>query len=212
MEAHRIATLIIIAASLLTAVLIYPAAPEQIPTHWTMGGEPDAWSDKASGLAIIPAILIAAALILGAMLKYLGSGDTRTRRATGWFIALALALLFGIQIFQSLSLLGHPVDPGLFFPILFALFSLSLSFLLPRFMKRNKMMGIRTPWTMRSDEVWVRTHQRSPHVFRAAAGLTLFGVFSPDHLFLFIIIPPALALIWLVFVSYIEYKNLREMP
>jgi len=212
MEAHRIATLIIIAASLLTTVLIYPAAPEQIPTHWNPGDEPDAWSDTAFGLAIIPAILIATALILGAMLSYIGSGDTKTRRATGWFIVLVLALLFGIQIFQSLTILGYPIDPGLFFPILFALLYLGISIILPRIMKRNKMMGIRTPWTMKSDEVWVWTHQRSANIFRIAAGFTLFGVFSPDHLFLFIIIPPALALIWLVFVSYIEYKNLREMP
>lgn len=212
MEAYRIATLIIIAASLLTAVLVYPAAPEQIPIHWNLGGEPDAWSDTAYGLAIIPAILIVTALIFGAMLKYIGSGDTKTRRATGWFIVMVLALLFGIQIFESLTVLGYPVDPALFFPILFALFYLGLSILLPRIMKRNKMMGIRTPWTMRSEEVWVRTHQRSANVLRIAAGLTLFGVFYPDHIFLFIIIPAILALIWLVIISYLEYKNLREMP
>jgi Predicted integral membrane protein len=212
MEAHRIATLIIIAASLLTAVLIYPAAPEQIPTHWNIGGEPDAWSDTAFGLAIIPAILIATALILGAMLRYIGSGDTKTRRATGWFIVLLLALLFGIQIFQSLTILGYPVDPAFFFPILFALLYLGISILLPRIMKRNKMMGIRTPWTMRSDEVWVRTHQRSANVFRIAAGLTLFGVFYPDSIFLFVLAPAIIALLWCVLVSYLEYKNLREMP
>lgn len=212
MEAHRIATLFIIAASLLTAVLIYPAAPEQIPTHWNIGGEPDAWLDTVFGLAIIPAILIAAALALGAMLKYIGSGDTKTRRTTGWFIALVLALLFGIQIFQALTILGYEIDPSLFFPILFALFYLGISIILPHVMKRNKMMGIRTPWTMKSEEVWIRTHQRSANIFRIAAGLTLFGVFYPAILFIFIIAPAILALIWLVLVSYLEYRNLREMP
>ncbi|MCQ1537453.1 DUF1648 domain-containing protein [Methanocalculus taiwanensis] len=211
METHRIATLIIIAASLILAALIYPAAPEQIPTHWNLGGEPDAWSDTAFGLAIIPAILVITALLFGAMLKYIGSGDTKTRRATGWFIVLIIALLFGIQIFQAISILGYPVDPALFFPILFALFYLGLSFLLPRVTKRNTMMGIRTPWTMKSEEVWVRTHQRSARVLQVASGLTLFGIFYPDHLFLFIIIPAILAMVWLVIISYLEFKNLWEM-
>jgi|GEM_PF-2457417 len=212
MEAHRIATLIIIAASLFTAVLIYPAAPEMIPIHWNPGGEPDAWSDPAYGLAVIPVILIAAAFIFGALLTYIGSGDTKTRRATGWFIVMVLALLFGIQIFQGLTVLGYPLDPALFFPILFALFYLGLSILLPRATKRNRMMGIRTPWTMRSEEVWVRTHQRSANVFRIAAGITLFGVFYPDHILLFVFVPAIIALLWCVLVSYLEYKNLREMP
>jgi len=209
METHRIATLILIAGSLLTAALIYPAAPEMIPTHWNLSGEPDAWSDKVFGLAIIPAIIIAAALLFGMLLRRYGSGDIRTRRSAGWFIFLVLGLLYAIQLYQALTILAHPVDPLLFFPVLFALLSLGISILLPRISSPNPVFGIRTPWTMKSPIVWERTHQAGARTFRIAAGLTLLGAFFPDHLFLFIIAPVLLATAWLVIVSYREYQRLE---
>lgn len=209
MEHHRIATFILIAASLLTAAFTYPVAPEMIPTHWNLSGEPDAWSDKTYGLAIIPVIIIAAALIFGMLLKRYGSGDIRTRRSAGWFIVLVLGLLYAIQLYQATSILGHPVDPLLFFPVIFALLSLGISILLPRISSPNPVFGIRTPWTMKSPIVWERTHQAGARTFRIAAGLTLLGAFFPDHLFLFIIGPVLGATAWLAIVSYREYQRLE---
>ncbi|WP_211530602.1 SdpI family protein [Methanocalculus chunghsingensis] len=201
----------VIALSLLTAALIHPVAPEIIPTHWNLSGEPDAWSDTAYGLAIIPAIIIASALLFGMLIRHFGSGDMRTQRAAGWFIVLLLGLLYAIQINQAFTVLGHPVDPLLFFPVIFALFYLGISFLLPRLSSQNPVIGIRTPWTMKNAIVWERTHQAGARTFRIAAGLTLLGAFFPDYLFLFIIGSALGATIWLVIVSYREYRRLETI-
>ncbi|MCP1662863.1 MAG: DUF1648 domain-containing protein [Methanocalculus sp. MSAO_Arc1] len=212
METHRIAFYTIIAASLLLAALVWPAAPDTVPIHWNIAGEPDAWADARTGIAILPALIIATGIGLALLSREFGSGDTQTRRATGWFIVLLLAFLLGIQVFAGLTATGYPVPTNFFFPILFSLLYLGTSILLPRLRKPNKLIGIRTPWTMKSEAVWIRTHQKSGRVMQAAAGITLLGSFYPDYLFLFILAPALGALLWLVLVSYREYRTFGEIP
>jgi uncharacterized membrane protein len=211
MERYRIATITIIALSILLAIVLYPIAPEMIPTHWNIAGEPDAWSDKGFGLAIIPIILFGSALIFSVMLRYIGPTDLRGRRAAGWFIVCILGILLAIQIYAGMAAVGDPLPAALFFPILFAILYFCISFLLPRISRRNRMIGIRTPWTMKSDDVWRHTHLAGGRVFRIAAGFTLLGALFPGHLFLFIIAPAVGALLWLLLVSYREYQNLGEI-
>ncbi|RQD80676.1 MAG: DUF1648 domain-containing protein [Methanocalculus sp. MSAO_Arc2] len=212
METHRIAFYTIIAASLLFAAILYPIAPETVPVHWNIAGEPDAWSDAHIGILSIPIIIIATGLVLSLLSRVFGSGDTKTRRAFGWFITLVLALLLGIQVFAGLWALGHPPPVEFYLPILFALFYLGISILLPRLRKQNKLAGIRTPWTMKSEVVWTRTHLKGRRVFQVAAGITLIGAFYPEYLLLFVIASAIGALIWLVLVSYLEFKKLGEIP
>ena len=209
METHRLAILIIIAASLLLAVLLYPVVPETIPTHWNLQGEPDAWSGKAFGLVIIPLIIILTAIIFTGILAYGWKRRDPMMRTTGWFIVLILALLLGIQIYAGLAAAGSDPPARIFFPIIFALFYLGISILLPRLSTQNPVFGIRTPWTMKSPIVWERTHQAGARTFRIAAGLTLLGAFFPDHLFLFIIGSALGATVWLFIVSYREYRRLE---
>ena len=46
----------------------------------------------------------------------------------------------------------------------FALLFLSMGFILPSF-KRNFFAGIRTPWSLSSDEVWEETHKFAGKAF-----------------------------------------------
>ncbi len=50
--------------------------------------------------------------------------------------------------------------------------------LLPR-IGRNWFFGIRTPWTLSSDEDWKKTHEFSRPVFMTAGALILLGTFLP---------------------------------
>ena len=58
-------------------------------------------------------------------------------------------------------------------------FWLALSLVVPR-LRRNPFVGIRTPWTLASDENWARTHHFAGYTFAAggvlATGAALGGV------------------------------------
>jgi uncharacterized membrane protein len=43
--------------------------------------------------------------------------------------------------------------------------------------KRNFFIGVRTPWTLASEEVWDRTHALAERVFKAVAVITFAGLF-----------------------------------
>jgi uncharacterized membrane protein len=58
--------------------------------------------------------------------------------------------------------------------------------------KRNWFIGIRTPWTLSSEEVWERTHRIGGKLFKIAGVITLLGIVLPGYLMLFIFISVAL--------------------
>lgn len=45
---------------------------------------------------------------------------------------------------------------------------------------RNWFVGIRTPWTLSSDEVWERTHHLGSRLFKLTAIISLVGLFFGD--------------------------------
>jgi uncharacterized membrane protein len=77
-------------------------------------------------------------------------------------------------------------------------------------LKRNWFMGIRTPWTLSSDVVWDKTHQLSGKLFKAAAIISLLGLFFQSNVVIFlIIIPVILAAVISVVYSYLLYRKLK---
>lgn len=53
---HLIA-LVIVAATLVVGLLVYPSAPDPMPVHFDAALQPDAWADKSLGGFLLPAII-----------------------------------------------------------------------------------------------------------------------------------------------------------
>ncbi len=76
--------------------------------------------------------------------------------------------------------------------------------------KRNYFIGIRTPWTLSSDEVWDRTHKAAGKWFRLAGLAALGGVLWPDLAVVFVIVPVMVAALYSTVYSYLEYRRLSK--
>ena len=57
--------------------------------------------------------------------------------------------------------------------------------------ERNWFVGIKTPWTLSSDDVWKRTHERAGPLFRLAGVVAMLGSFVPAYAVLLIVAPVA---------------------
>lgn len=137
---------------------------EQIPTHTNAAGEVDKWTPREQILPqwlILPS-LMAGFVVLTLVLPWLSPQGFKIDafRETFYFLMSVVAALFayihlllvlggveGVQLDLTRWLLG-----GL---------SLFFSLLGNRMGKvqRNFWMGVRTPWTLASETVWIQTHR-----------------------------------------------------
>ncbi len=73
----------------------------------------------------------------------------------------------------------------------------------------NWFVGIWTPWTLSSEEVWERTHEVDARLFRLCGVLALGGVLARGWLALMVTVAPVfVAEVYLFYFSYSEYRRL----
>ena len=77
--------------------------------------------------------------------------------------------------------------------------------------KRNWFFGIRTPWTLSSDEVWDKTHKFGGKLIQLSAVISLLGFFVGKNAVIFVLIVPIiLAALTSVVYSYVIYKKINK--
>ena len=155
-------------AAALTAA-VYERLPPLVPTHFDLSGTPNGWMSRPMAAAFGPAL----ALALWAFLRFLPRLLPVTERkrlgegAAALFAALTSAFVTGIHVL----ILYRAIIPGASIArvlwVFLGLFYVAIGLVLPR-LKRNALMGIRTPWTLTSDENWARTQRVGGYAMVAA--------------------------------------------
>lgn len=131
-----------------------------LPIHWNLAGEADHFVGKWEAAAIIPAsaallsVLMAWFPNLPAFRKNMGH-NMPVYNAT-WAAVLAVMGFAQYTVFAGAFGLQIMMPEGLF--LLVALLLGLLGNYMPK-LKPSPLIGIRTPWTLRNEEVWVKTHR-----------------------------------------------------
>jgi uncharacterized membrane protein len=168
-------------AAAAASLAVFDRLPERMPIHFDFNGNPDGWASRAVG-AFLPAAMI---LGLWGVLRFLPKIDPRRQNYERFgasydlTVGALLTLLFIIHLLVLGQALGYRVPMGRVLPVLVGGLFLVIGNVLPR-ARSNFMYGIRTPWTLSSDRVWMRTHRLAGYMM-ALAGLTMIftGVFLP---------------------------------
>ncbi len=145
------------------ATYLLPNLPAQIPTHFGLNGEPDAWGNKNS-IFVAPGILCGVGLFLYFLFQNLGKVDPKFSqnpenayifRDLSYGITGFLSVL-SIIIIQSAASPEFNLDKYLFsfIGLSFAAFGTYMPKLQP-----NYFAGIRLPWTLENHANWKATHQ-----------------------------------------------------
>lgn len=152
--------ILIIIAAFAISMYFYPMLPDIIPTHWNFKGEIDGYSGKLSGAYLLPVMNLA----MYGLFLLLPSMDPKRENykifsSTYIFFRYLFHIFFlGMHIIIILAALGYDVDTGRL-----VMFGVSLLFMLMGNvmgrLKHNYFVGIKTPWTLASEEVWRRTHR-----------------------------------------------------
>ncbi len=202
------ANIALIVVSLLIGIFLYPALPAEIASHWNAAGVADGMLPKFWGVFLLPMLMI---VVLGLsqllpLLDPMRANVESFRRSYQNFFFWIGVFLFYIFLLTVAWALGWRFNFTLaLIPALAALFFVIGSLLAHS--KRNWFIGIRTPWTMQSEEVWDKTNQLGGLLFKICAGLMLLGLVLPQYLIYFILLPVGATVVATIAYSYIEFRR-----
>jgi uncharacterized membrane protein len=206
-------TLALLAAFYVLGLALFNRMPDPMATHWNAQGAVDGYISRFWGIFLFPFIVTGVSLLLLAVPRIdpLKANIAKFRVTYDWFVIVFLLYMlyvYLVTLLWNLNVIFNFVQ--VLVPAMAVLFFF-VGVLLGR-AKRNYMVGIRTPWTLASDEVWDRTHRLGARLFMGAALLMLVGIIWPDLAIWFIMAPLLSAALVTVLYSYVIYQRIKPGP
>ena len=201
---------LIVLGGLVTALIAYAYLPERVPMHWNFSGQVDNYGSRFTGAFGIP-LLSLGLYVLFVLLPLLDprrANYEKFRTSYRLIIVAILLFLFALQILVILFAIGYPVSIGKVVTAGIALLFTVIGNVQGR-IKPNYFIGIRTPWTLASEEVWRVTHRRTAWAWVAGgiAGIPI-ALFLPEPVGGILAVALVLgAAIYSVVYSYLNYKQ-----
>ncbi len=158
-------------ATVALSFYFYAHFPEQVVGHWNFAGQPDDWTSRAGGAFGMVGVLIG----MYVMFLVLPMLDPKKERYADFekvyhlFKNILITFFAIIYVLSGLYNLGYPVSIQFWVPWLIGLLMIFMGNYLGK-LKRNWFVGIKTPWTLSSENVWNKTHRVGGWMF------ILFGV------------------------------------
>ena len=199
--------LAIFAVNLVISLVTYPMLPERIIIHWGAGGTPDGYSSKLFGFLLMQLVQVFVLGIYYVLPRIDPQGKLKV--STGSFSNTMNLLLVYFTFFNVLFItqnLGYDfnmtrvVVPGVGIMFYFMGHFLTKA-------EKNWFYGIRTPWTLSSDEVWRSTHEKAGLLFKGCGVLAVLSVLIPSYSIWLVVFPITFAGLYLVVFSYTEFRK-----
>jgi uncharacterized membrane protein len=204
-------TISLISIALLAAYVawMYAALPDPMPTHWNAAGQADDYMPKLQG-AIVLAAVPAFIFVIFKLIPVISPRGFRTESFTGVLnILMTASVVFGsiIGIVAIQAALGAAFNISTVVMVAVGLLLMVLGNFMGK-VRKNFFIGIRTPWTLASDEVWAKTHRLGGWcLVIAGAAMALLAVLAPTVEWIIYIVV-AMALIPVVY-SYVAYRRIE---
>jgi len=203
--------LVMIIVSFAVSVYFYPKMPNVMASHWNVQGETDGYMPKA-GVFLMPFISIFLFILffLIPQIDPLKENIKKFREYFDNFILIIIFMMFHVQLLDILWNIGYRFNIIQFMiPVLGLLYY--YAGILMENSKRNWSIGIRTPWTLSSENVWDKTGKMGGGLFKASGIIALVGILFPGQAIIFMIAPIILVSLYVIYYSYTEYRKKFQM-
>lgn len=187
--------LLFIGLTVLANILVFNYLPAQVPTHWGVTGQVDAYMAKEIGIWVMPGLSLA----LTVFFKYLPQFDPKNKNYTlfahEWNI-IQISLV-GFLSFMHFLILYFSFNPNANFLSIFfvglGVFFVLLGNYLSK-IRQNYFIGVRTPWTLDSTDNWNKTHRYASWCF------VIIGIFIIIEAFT-LWLPPIFVILGIIILS-----------
>lgn len=203
----EIFSFLLLAASWVAAFYFYQHFPDRVVTHWNISGQADGWSGKGFAAFFFPGLLSGIYLMFLILPMFDPKKDRYVEfsKVYNIFRNLILGIMVLIYFVASVSNLGIYLNVGVWISAAIGLLFVVLGNYMSK-IKPNWFIGIRTPWTMSSEEIWNKTHRLGGKAFIIAGVLIAMSGLAPLRLrlplFVFAIM---IVLFGTVIYSYLSY-------
>lgn len=210
----RILNYTLAAIGILITAAVYSRLPEQIPTNWGFNGivtySPKSRIWLCCGLLPLMAFLF----------DYLPQIDPRRRNYVKFnayydtfcvFLQVFLLIMLGITLSESFFP-GH-ISVGKIVTLAIGVLFMFIGNIMPK-IKSNFYLGIKTPWTLSDEEIWLRTHRfAGKTMFAAGAAAVILGWSITDRWSGYVIVAMLLASAFVpCLMSYIWWRQKYGTP
>ncbi len=208
MKLIRPAIALVLILTVAITVISFPHMPDPVPSHWNAAGTVDGYLPKFWGLVLVPSFMIG----IFALFAVLPRIDPRKNNYLKFqdfyegFILVFAVFFFFIQLQILLWGLGVQVSPNVMIPLLAGALFVYIGFFMEH-AEPNWFVGIRTPWTLSSDSVWKKTHQKGATLFKLAGVVSMIGILAGIYAWLFILVPALAVAAYTVVYSYVEFEK-----
>ena len=206
-------TIVSLGIALLTTVaslVVYPDLPQQMAVHFDATGQPDDYLSKPFAVGLLPALAVGltALVAFSPRLDPLGENFAAFQRYYDLVAVVTVGILAYVHGLVLAYNLGYAFQMQQVLAPMLAVVGVTFGYVIEH-AEQNWFVGIRTPWTLSSEEVWKRTNERSGILFKIAGVVALLAIPFPEYFVYVAIAPLALAALIPTVYSYVLYRRLE---
>ena len=194
----------------LMILAVYSKLPAEVPLHWNIHGEIDRYGSK-NELFLLAGLNIFLGVFMSVMAKVdpKQKNYAKFRETYDWIIIWTLGFmtgLMGVVLVETMQ--PGTVDISKAVCMMVGILFIVLGSMMPK-IKQNFFTGVKTPWTLSSEEVWNKT-QRLGGKSLVLGGILIMGsafLSSGEAAVFMIILVAVLVTVVPMGMSYIWYKQ-----
>ncbi|OES45103.1 SdpI family protein [Domibacillus iocasae] len=200
---------IIISLAFFISFFALPYLPDQIATHWGPSGEVDDYSSKWFGAFFGPFMLLFVGILLITSPKIDPRRQNYRKFKGSYHIIMnaSITLLFIVHLLTLANGLGYTVKMDLAVSLLIGLLFVVIGNYMPR-IRPSYMFGLRTPWTLADEHVWMKTHRIGGFAFILGGIALMASAFSPENMRIPVFLIIVILIVFIPFIySYVLFKR-----
>ena len=198
---------VIILLPIVAGLLLWNELPDQIAIHWGIDGKADGFSSKPFAIFFLPLFVFAVHWICIFATTFDKKNNAQNKKAMSlvFWICPVISVLVSAAMYSHG--LGYEFNVSAITIILMALMFIIIGNYMPK-IKQNSTLGVKVPWTLRSEENWNATHRFCGKVWVIGGFVLLPCAFLPPIAvaIAMLCILPILVIIPIVY-SYIYHKK-----
>jgi uncharacterized membrane protein len=192
---------------------LWSSLPEKIPIHWDYKGEINGWGTKYSLLGLIFLLPIFTYFLMLAIPKIDPKKRIELMGGKYYQIKFVLVVFMSVlSLFIIYSSKSQTISSPIMVFVLIGLLFMALGNYF-KVIKQNYFLGIKTPWTLESEEVWKLTHTLAGKLWIVGGLLiVILSLFIPENInfYFFLSITAIISIVPIVY-SYLIFKKLKAM-
>ena len=200
--------IVLIALTIIAWCVAWPYLPEEIPSHINVSGEVDGHMSKM-GMMIFDVAIMGFIYALFTLLPKIDPKYANYKKFPKALVIMNGAIIFFLFANNMMTLvnaLGYNVPIGIVMNVMLGILFIVLGNYMQQ-CKPNFFMGIKTPWTLSSEEVWRKTHRLGSKIMMVGGIIIILAAFLPGTWKMISVLGVTILIVVSTMIySYVAYK------